>query len=676
LWVNWSKSPETAVERIAQWQAASRESRVDRREPERANDRNSPLTLNSQLSTLDWFREGPAFERPTTRRLVPLWNGPATRPLDGLVSAEMFAHSGTQSRRLRGTLRSPTFTINTRFIDYLAHRRGGERGSRPLKDGQIHLIIDGFQFIKSPLYGQLSLQIAQRDTPQWHRQDVSKFLGSRAYIEIEDDDDGEIIVERIVPHDGERPPDPYHPLIARRLAAAPIRSLADVVTVYVQVFADALEALRREQFYGAPAFAEDPAAGAALVNWLCRQPLWPDSGIAATPTTTEFVARRHELQARIPAPQYTAAITDGTPENERLLIRGNPRKPGDEVPRRFLEVFGEAEGLGLRAAEGSGLRAKGQSADSSSVSQPSALSPQPSLVSPQPSPGSGRLELARAIADPANPLAARVMVNRLWHHHFGRGLVPTPDDFGRMGQPPTHPELLDWLAAELIRSDWSLKHIQRLIVSSQTYRLSSQAGDAHAEEVDPENKLLHRAHVQRLEAEAIRDALLVLSGRLDDQMYGPSVAPHLTPFMEGRGRPSHSGPLDGDGRRSVYLNVRRNFLSPLFLAFDFPTPFTTMGRRSTSNVPAQALALMNNPFVVEQAELWSRAATADHRDAGGRIARMYEAAFGRPPTEDEASAAIEFVAAQSLSYGRADDPRAWHDLAHVLLNVKEFVFVE
>ena len=147
--------------------------------------------------------------------------------------------------------------------------------------------------------------------------------------------------------------------------------------------------------------------------------------------------------------------------------------------------------------------------------------------------------------------------------------------------------------------------------------------------------MLHRANIQRLEAEALRDSLLLMSGRLDDRMYGRSVPPHLTEFMEGRGRPGQSGPLDGDGRRSIYINVRRNFLTPMFLAFDFPTPFTSMGRRSTSNVPAQALTLMNNPFVVQQAQLWVERVGAASASPADRIRRLYLSAFSRPATDEE-----------------------------------------
>jgi hypothetical protein len=378
-------------------------------------------------------------------------------------------------------------------------------------------------------------------------------------------------------------------------------------------------------------------AVADIVNWLLREEPFLSQSLpnaSPAPSNVAFAQRRAELESAIPNPLRTMAMTQGTLENEHLLIRGNHKKVGDEVPRRFLEVFGS-----------------------------------------QPDPNSTRLNLAREVANPTNPLTSRVIVNRLWQHQFGRGLVPTSDDFGKMGQPPTHPELLDWLAEELIRGDWSLKRMQRLLVTSHAFRMSSRPHDAPAEERDPENKLLHRANLQRLEAEAIRDSLLLMSGRLDDRMYGVSVPPHLTEFMEGRGRPKDSGPLDGHGRRSLYVNVRRNFLTPLFLAFDFPTPFTTMGRRSTSNVPAQALTLMNNPFVVQQANLCvGRVDPA--LPIAQRIDRLYRSAFSRPATPNELRAAEEFLKIQSADYGSVNDPRSWTDLAHVLLNVKEFVYID
>jgi hypothetical protein len=179
--------------------------------------------------------------------------------------------------------------------------------------------------------------------------------------------------------------------------------------------------------------------------------------------------------------------------------------------------------------------------------------------------------------------------------------------------------------------------------------------------------------IRRLEAEAVRDAMLAASGRLDRTMFGRGPLPHLTEFMVGRGRPGASGPLDGDGRRSIYLNVRRNFLNPMFLAFDYPVPFSTMGRRSVSNVPAQALTLMNNPFVTQQAKLFAER-TATVKDEQKRINAMYEIAYGREATADEVREAKAFLREQGKEYGGVD-ARAWADLAHVLFNVKEFIFV-
>ncbi len=293
--------------------------------------------------------------------------------------------------------------------------------------------------------------------------------------------------------------------------------------------------------------------------------------------------------------------------------------------------------------------------------------------------GSGRLELARTVTDPANPLVARVLVNRLWKHHFGEGIVRSPDDFGLQGQLPTHPELLDWLASEFVDKKWSLKTMHRLMLLSTAYRQSSRATpeqSAKAVTADPQNRLLHRQNVKRLEAEAIRDSILAVSGRLDLKMEGPGTLPHLTDHQVGRGRPA-SGPLDGDGRRSIYLQVRRNFLNPMFTAFDYPTPFTTIGRRTVSNVPAQALVMLNNPFVIQQAELWSKRVLAvPSLTPDERVTGMYQSAFGRPPAKDELATATAFVAEQATEYGKPDHPKAWADLAHVLLNAKEFIFVE
>jgi hypothetical protein len=391
--------------------------------------------------------------------------------------------------------------------------------------------------------------------------------------------------------------------------------------------------------------AQDVDAGdqGRIVNWILEQQLVDPQSIKAQEqdfqtSLAALDARQQQIETTIATSKQAIALADGTPENERVFIRGSHKTLGDEVPRRFLEVLG-----GVRYAP--------------------------------PDQASGRLELAQQMVSDDNPLLRRVIVNRLWQHHFGEGIVRSPDDFGIMGQRPTHPELLDYLAAELVREGWSLKQLHRLMVLSNTYQMASPL-QVSADRVDPQNKLLHRMTVRRLEAESIRDAILAVSGRMDDHLYGPSVLPNLTPYMTGRGRPKDSGPLDGAGRRSIYLGVRRNFLSPMFLAFDYPIPFSTIGRRSSSNVPAQALTMLNNPFVLEQARLWAeRVLSGPERSDGERIRQMYLSALSRPPEESEQRAALDFLD-QARKRSAAGDRQAWADLAHVMFNVKEFIFVQ
>jgi hypothetical protein len=335
------------------------------------------------------------------------------------------------------------------------------------------------------------------------------------------------------------------------------------------------------------------------------------------------------------------AMLDGNGIDELLLIRGNSSTPRDAVHRRFLEALGSAE---VAAADG----------------------------------GSGRVELGRQMI--GSPLAARVAVNRIWHHLFGRGIVPTVDNMGVLGQPPTHPALLDHLAIQFQQDGWSTKRLMKALLLSQTYRMSSHPTEP-GDTVDPNNLLWHRMPIKRLEGEVIRDSLLSVAGRLDRTPFGPSVPIHLTPFMEGRGRPA-SGPVDGNGRRSIYISVRRNFLSPMMLAFDTPSPFSTVGRRTTSNVPAQALILMNDPLVIDMSKRWADRLLADSsQTTEQRIDSLYLTAFARKPTAAERVDAIEFLDSQSARLGIADSksrsaPQAWADLCHVMINVKEFVFIE
>jgi hypothetical protein len=343
-------------------------------------------------------------------------------------------------------------------------------------------------------------------------------------------------------------------------------------------------------------------------------------------------------------------MQEGSGVNENVLLRGSQKSIGPVAPRQMIEAIGGSE-------------------------------------QPAPDAGSGRMAWVERMLDDANPYPARVMVNRIWHHLTGRGIVASVDNFGVLGHRPTHPELLDWLADDFRDHGWSVKHAIKTVMLSSTYRMDSKPAAASPEVEraisthDPDNLLLHRMRVKRLQGEAIRDAILSLSGRLDDTMYGVSIPVHLTDFMEGRGRPKRSGPLDGAGRRSIYTAIRRNFLPNMMLAFDMPIPFNAMGRRSVSNVPAQALILMNDPFIIEQAGLWARRLLAmEGVDTDPtRVRKLYNMAFARDPQPGELEQALAFVDEQSraLAGTSQSDPqaRAWTDLCHVVMNVKEFIFI-
>ncbi|WZO97658.1 PSD1 and planctomycete cytochrome C domain-containing protein [Isosphaeraceae bacterium EP7] len=272
-----------------------------------------------------------------------------------------------------------------------------------------------------------------------------------------------------------------------------------------------------------------------------------------------------------------------------------------------------------------------------------------------------RAALARWMTDldaGAGALAARVAVNRLWHHHLGRGIVATPSDFGNQGEPPTHPELLDWLASELVRGGWKLKPLHKLIMTSAVYMQGTTFDPAKAA-IDPEDRLLWRRTRKRLEAEAVRDSLLFVAGQLDGRMYGP-------------------GSLDERmKRRSVYFAVKRSKLIPMMSLFDAPDALQPIPARSSTTIAPQSLFLMNSPLVRDWAEAFAGRLEAK---PDGRIDAAYAIAVGRPPTPDEASRAVEFLAGQAESYrldGQADaDHRALGDFCQVLMGLNEFLYAD
>ncbi|MAW59363.1 MAG: hypothetical protein CMJ94_00860 [Planctomycetes bacterium] len=348
----------------------------------------------------------------------------------------------------------------------------------------------------------------------------------------------------------------------------------------------------------------------------------------------DYYAQRAALLAqRRTQSRMAPGLLDGNGVDQPLLFQGNTTMPRDPVPRAMLSRFGGGE---VQSADGT--------------------------------PSSGRAELADQLLESAGPLIARVAVNRIWHHLFGKGIAPQPDNFGVLAGYPSHPDLLDALAQDFRAGGWRLKPLVRRIVLSASYGQSGRV-DPHALELDPLNQLLHHLPPRRLSAEAVRDALLAASGELDRAMGGPSVPVHLTEFMKGRGRPGRNGPVDGDRRRTIYQEIRRNFLPPFLMIFDYPPPATTMGRRSTSNVPAQSLALMNDPLVRQQAERWAKRLVSSEQP----VEEIWWAAFTRAPRPDERQSTQAYLDAR-IAEGMARE-QALAELCHVVFNLKEFVFL-
>jgi mono/diheme cytochrome c family protein len=335
-------------------------------------------------------------------------------------------------------------------------------------------------------------------------------------------------------------------------------------------------------------------------------------------------------------------VSEGTAVNAKIQLRGEPDKPGDEVPRRFLTILGGDE-----------LAAGGT--------------------------GSGRLELADWLTRPSNPLTARVFVNRVWTWHFGQGLVATPSDFGLRGEAPSHPELLDWLASEFIASGWSVKALHRLILNSRTYQAASDDAQENLSR-DPGNRFLWRFARRPLDAEAIRDAMLAVSGNLDRAIPGPHPFPPVETWAFTIHRPFHDV-YDSD-HRSLYLMAQRNRRHPFLALFDAADPNQSVPQRLPTTTPTQTLYLMNSPFVHRQSEGFARRMIESSGDEGARIRLAFVTAHGRPPSETQVADATGFLAAYRAKYDGLEntsgdpDEAAWAALGRVLLTGNAFLYVD
>jgi hypothetical protein len=534
--------------------------------------------------------------------------------LSGLMPAGVTSNGLTAKHN--GVLTTKTFRVETDWISVKAWGGGG---------AQCRLIVDGYPLGTNPIFPRALLT---KDEPGWLRLDTKYRKGSWAYLEfattadqtrrdksVKDKgahDPSWFGVSEIACHDGDGPREREGASATVFSGRAP-RTARELAQGYENAIHSALVAWRDGTL-------DEPHR--QLLDFLIRRELLPTS-LARLGAVKPLAEQYRKLEAEIPAARHSPGVLESVSLDAALLPRGDHLKPGELVPRAFLGVFGA-----------------------------------PAFQTKQ----SGRLELALAMTAPQNPLTARVMANRIWLHLYGRGIVATPDNFGRMGEKPTHPELLDYLAARFAEENWSLKKMIRFLVTSRAFMLSSEASPA-ARERDGANDLLSHARIQRLEAEAIRDSLLAVSGRMDFAMSGPGL------------------PNNGSGeklRRSVYLTIRRTALNSFLEVFDAPKPFTTTGRRDATNVPAQSLTLLNDRFVIESARVWAEHLIAENADAnpGQRIRRMFATAFAREPAEHEIAASKRYLeAAAADGAALMQNPAAWRDFAQSLFNAKEFIFL-
>jgi hypothetical protein len=378
-----------------------------------------------------------------------------------------------------------------------------------------------------------------------------------------------------------------------------------------------------------------------VLDWLLANDLLPNKAAPGT-RLARLVSDYRRIESGIAFPRTVNSMDerDVTPVSYPLNVRGNVDTTGEPVAPASLKML-----------HGEGVQ--------------------------------NRLDLAESLLHPEHPLTARVYVNRVWQWIFGTGIVATPDDFGRLGDKPSHPELLDWLAREFIREGWSTKKLVRKLVLSETFRQDSlrspgpsAAQTAHssasrpsmASEIDPYNRLLSFYPTRRLEAEAIRDSLLAVSGHLDPRLYGRPILPYRT--AEDDKKRLFTGPLDGNGRRSIYLQMSIMDPPKFLTGFNLPDLKLPTGRRDVTNVPTQALILLNDPFVREMAGHWAGQMVAQKSTKPAeRIRRMFLRAFSREPTDAESrrwQAALQ-------SFG-GDTAAAWESLAHAFFNTKEFIY--
>ncbi|MGJ8641265.1 MAG: PSD1 and planctomycete cytochrome C domain-containing protein [Opitutaceae bacterium] len=520
--------------------------------------------------------------------------------------------AGVYSGRISGSLRSPDFILDGRPVEIYA------RG----KNARVNVIVRNYEQAGfGPTTRILTKPVNQGS---WQRISVATklWVGQPAYIEVLQDSESRRLKSKL----GGSADDNY-------VSISTDPKLPD----WRELWKDRSVTEVAEQLIRDAQDRKLTPGGAVILSGLFEAGLIR-AGTDRSESLKSLIARYREINNEIPQPVYARSLTEGTPQDEPIYIRGSHKNLSKESnPRRNLDALG------------------GQ------------------LLTPT---ESGRREFADYLVDESNPLVARVMVNRIWHYIFGRGIVSSIDDLGELGSLPSHPELLDYLARDFMVQGWSIKQMIRKMVLTSTYQMSTLP-DEQALALDPNNVYLQRMPVKRLEAEQIRDHILFVSGQLNPELYGPSVKSFTNDLPKARGFPG-SGPVDGNGRRSVYMELRRNFMPSFLRILGMPNGVEPIGARNVTNVPAQSLAMMNAEFTQQQAKEWATSLLESEVDEVARIHQMHQMALSRDADEAEvtwAQSLVREVAQMYQENGDVDEVAVWQELCHVMMNRKEFIYL-
>ena len=563
------------------------------------------------------------------------------RILSGIYPGGVYTH--LLSAKHNGVIQSPRFTIDSNFISLSV--LGSDFSFA-------QLIVENYAAPRGGIYHMR--HVLKTDRMEWVQWDVAYWKGFSAYIELATRDDVTLVrydsaetrtkaekltdgrsaigASRILFHETKETPRETRPPLLYLLRGLPPRSTADLAERLGRRLVEAVEAWR------------DGGASelqAAYLDAFVRADLLSRT-LDRLPSLDSLLAQYREVESQVPVPRRAPSILDEAAPDHPFLVRGDQDAHGEPVPRRYLAALGSL---------------------------------------PYPDPERVRLGLARDLTSADNPLTSRVMVNRIWRYLFGYGLVRTTDNFGKLGEPPTHPDLLDHLAQRFMQEGYSIKSMVRRLVTSRTYRMSSQ-GSAKALRMDPANRLHQHANLRRLEAEEIRDAMLRISGSLDPTLYGPSIPIQRKTEKDKSTGLGPSGSPDGSERRSIYQEIRRNAYNSFLETFGQPKPASTRGQRDQTNDPAQSLTLLNSPFVWHQAESWGKhLAAGESITVPSRVRHMFFKALGREPTDQEASHAEAYLNTvidqrKTRQHLVLTDRGVWTDLAHIVFNLKSFIYLQ